>query len=508
LLAVLFVLALTIVPPLAVAGEGEEGSPLIVVGSKNFTESYVLGEIVAQHLQAAGFSVERRFGLGGTLFCYRALTSGEIDVYVEYTGTLAQAVYGLGGQLDRAALNRHALRDGVEMLAPLGFNNTYALTMLSEQAAALGVRRISQIADRPELRIAVSHEFLDREDGWPGLSRAYGLAQTPIGIEHGLAYQALAEGRIDVTDAYSTDGDIERYRLVVLEDDRSFFPLYLAAPLARTDLPSSARSALSGLAGTIDASTMRRLNAEVAVTGRRFADVAQEFLAGREHGTGTGGTTAKVATTPTEAFFQRLGENTLRHLQLTFLALACASLFGIPLGILVHRSPHASRSVLYLTGLMQTIPSIALLALMIPFLGIGFLPAVVALFLYSLLPIVRNVITGLATVDPLLRRVAVAMGLTPRQQVRYLLLPMALPGVFAGVRTAAVISIGTATLAAFVGAGGLGDPIVTGLALNDTRLILEGAVPAAVLAILTEVVFESIERIAVPAHLRSAHGLE
>jgi osmoprotectant transport system permease protein len=158
--------------------------------------------------------------------------------------------------------------------------------------------------------------------------------------------------------------------------------------------------------------------------------------------------------------------------------------------------------VLYGAGLLQTIPSIALLALMIPLFGIGWMPAIVALFLYSLLPILRNTITALLTVDPLLRRVAVGMGLTPLQQVRWLLLPMALPTILAGVRTAAVISIGTATLAAFVGAGGLGEPIVTGLSLNDPRLILQGAVPAALLALATELAFELLERRLVPPPLR------
>jgi osmoprotectant transport system permease protein len=157
--------------------------------------------------------------------------------------------------------------------------------------------------------------------------------------------------------------------------------------------------------------------------------------------------------------------------------------------------------VLYVAGLLQTVPSIALLALMIPLFGIGFLPAIVALFLYSILPILRNTITALLTIDPLLRRVAEAIGLTNRQQLRYVLLPLALPNILAGIKTAAVISIGTATLAAFIGAGGLGEPIVTGLALNDTELILQGAIPAAILAIVVELMFEVLERVLVKPHM-------
>jgi osmoprotectant transport system permease protein len=193
--------------------------------------------------------------------------------------------------------------------------------------------------------------------------------------------------------------------------------------------------------------------------------------------------------------------NTLRHLQLTATALAAAIVVGLITGIVVHRSKSISRIVLYLAGLLQTIPSIALLALMIPLFGIGFVPAIVALFLYSLLPILRNTVTALITIDPLLRRVAEGMGLTPLQQIRHVLLPLALPNVLAGVRVATVICIGTATLAAFIGAGGLGDPIVTGLALNDVNLILQGAVPAAALALITEIAFELLERVLVPPHM-------
>ena len=194
--------------------------------------------------------------------------------------------------------------------------------------------------------------------------------------------------------------------------------------------------------------------------------------------------------------------NTLQHLKLTFIALTIAVIVGIGLSLLVFRSPKTSRTVTYLCGLLQTIPAIALLALMIPLFGIGPTPAIIALGLYALLPIVRNTLTALTTVDQSLVQVAVGMGLTRRQRLRYLFVPLALPSMLAGIRTAAVICIGTATLAAFIGAGGLGDPIVTGLALNDTALILQGAIPAAVLAIVTEFAFEGLERLLLPGHLQ------
>jgi len=158
--------------------------------------------------------------------------------------------------------------------------------------------------------------------------------------------------------------------------------------------------------------------------------------------------------------------------------------------------------VLYAAGLLQTVPSIALLALLIPLVGIGEIPAIIALFLYALLPITRNTITALTTVDPQLREVAAALGLTRAERLRHVYLPLSLPHIIAGVRIAAVVSIGTATLAAFIGAGGLGEPIVTGLALNDTQLILQGAIPAAALAVAVELGFEGLERWLIPRHLR------
>jgi osmoprotectant transport system permease protein len=478
---------------LLIAGVGAAAEP-IRIGSKNFNESYLLGEMLAQLLEGAGYPVERRFGLGGTMICFEALTNGEIDGYVEYTGTLSQAILKRPDLKTRAAINREIAGRGIELLGPLGFNNTYAIAVRRDLAGRLGLSKIGDIAEHPALEIAVSHELLERRDGWPGLAETYDLPRRVQGIEHGLAYQAIADGAIDITDAYSTDGELPRYKLQVLEDDRGYFPGYLAAPLVRSDLPAPVKAVVDRLEGRLDEARMQALNAQVAFEGRSFADVANAFLVERGLASAKGGVAG---------LWPSLLANTLRHLWLTLLALASAVVAGVGLSLLVFRSPVLSRTVVYLCGLLQTIPSIALLALMIPVFGIGVVPAIVALFLYSLLPIVRNTVTALTTVDPTLARVALGMGLSERQRLRYLYLPLALPGMLAGIRTAAVICIGTATLAAFIGAGGLGDPIVTGLALNDVGLILQGAIPAASLAVLTELAFEGVERLALPGHLRS-----
>ena len=474
---------------------GSAAAEPVRIGSKNGNESYLLAEMAAQLLESEGFEVQRRFGLGGTLIAFDALVAGGIDLYMEYTGTLSQAILKLPHNANRLDINRLLAAKGLRLLPPLGFNNTYAIAVRRRHAEALGLRSIGDLANHPHLQVAFSHEFLERPDGWPGLAQAYGLGLEVTGIEHALAYQAIADGAIDVTDAYSTDGELLRYDLVQLGDNRRFFPQYLAAPLVRTDLGEEAMALLRSLGGALSDDRMQALNAAVVVDGRSFAEVAAGFLGER-------GVQAGVQP---DDLWSSLAANTAQHLKLTFSALVAAVAVGLTLSLLIFRRAVLARAVIYACGLLQTVPSIALLALMIPLFGIGAASAVVALFLYSLLPILRNTVSALCSIDPTLLRVAGALGLSRPEQIRHVYLPLSMPTVLAGIRTAAVINIGTATLAAFIGAGGLGDPIVTGLALNDVSFILQGAVPAAILAILTELAFEALERTLVPGHLRAAH---
>ncbi len=468
----------------------------IIIGSKNFTESYLLAEMMAQLLETRGVPVQRQFGFGGTKVSFEALVNGEIDAYPEYSGTIAQVILDGDSDMSTADIRAGLETMGLEILAPLGFNNTYAVAVAADVAEARQLEKISDLSLHPDLRGGFSHEFRNRQDGWPGLVESYGLNLNTSGIEHGLAYQAIAERKIDVTDAYSTDGELTRYNLVLLDDNKNYFPSYLAVPLVRRQLDLSAKIILNSMAGRLTDARMRELNAAVVIDKLPIAAVAARFLQSE-------GLSDKRSSTD-DGMWTQLRRNTLRHLQLTIIALVMACLAGTGLSLAVYRSGRAAGLVLYLAGLIQTVPSIALLALMIPLLGVGMLPAIVALFLYSLLPILRNAITALTTIDPVYRRVAEAMGLTRRQQLRYVLMPLAYPHILAGIRTAAVISIGTATLAAFIGAGGLGEPIVTGLALNNTSLILQGAIPAALLAVATEIAFSGLERQMIPRHIRQS----
>lgn len=469
---------------------------VITVGSKKFTESFILAEIIAQLLEADGFTVDRRLGMGGTIFCYNALINEEIDIYPEYTGTLSQAILKIPQTLSLEEYNEKLAKKNIKALASLGFNNTYALVVKEKLANTLNLSTISDLKTTKNLRISLSHEFLNRNDGWLGLKDHYNLdVDIPNGIEHSLAYQAMNNGEVDLTDAYSTDGELLLYNLKILEDDLNFFPEYKALTLINNNLPIAAQNTLKKLTGLFNETMMQALNSAVDVEKKTPFSVAKEFLI-KNNLIKDNNQTSKQSNRFTDIL-----KDTLTHIKLTVTALLLACLFGIGISFAVYRNTTATNTIIYITGLLQTIPSIALLVIFIPWLGIGATPAILALFLYALLPIVRNTISGLLNVPPIYKQISIGMGLSNNEQLKYILIPLALPLIISGIKTAAVISIGTATLAAFIGAGGLGEPIVTGLALNDTSLILQGAIPAALLALITEWGFTRLEKKLILPHL-------
>ena len=466
----------------------------VVIGSKKFTESYVLGEIAKRTLTDAGVPAEHRQGMGGTIILWEALRGGQIDAYPEYTGTIATEILksDSGVSLDqiRAALEKL----GVGMTAPLGFNNTYALVMRRSEAQRLGIRTISDLQRYPELKFGLTHEFLERQDGWRPLRQRYGLPQQNIiGIDHALGYSALANGSIAVKDAYSTDAKIEQNDLLVLEDDLHFFPKYEAVFLFRSSTRADVITALRHLEGKLDETRMIRLNAEAERT-KNYARAADLYFE----------RSARSPNDLNDSFPHKLARWTLRHLQLAGFSLLLSIIVGIPLGIVASRGGAVGHVILGFAGVVQTIPSLALLALLVPlpFFGISVRTAVAALFLYGLLPIVRNTATGLQDIPRSLRESAVALGLSPIARLWEVYLPMASRSILSGIKTSAVINIGTATLAALIGAGGLGEPIISGLNLNDHVTILEGAIPAAVLALLVQWCFDVLDRVLIPKGLR------
>lgn len=458
----------------------------IRVGSKKFTEAVIIGEIITQHLEHTGVEAIHKAELGGTRLLWKALTQADLDIYADYTGTIIYEILQRQAGTSWDDLSRILAQKGIGITRPLGFNNTYALGLQPATAERFELNTISELRDHPELRFGFTNEFMDREDGWPSLRQHYGLPQKDVrGLDHDLAYRGLEQGSIDLVDLYSTDAEIAYYGLKVLDDDAGHFPEYQAVILYRLALNQEIINHLGQLAGTIDETTMTAMNSDAKIQGQPENVVAADFLArtfNRSH--------AIV----TETRLQRLTHATLEHLLLVLLSLGTAILTAIPLGIWGARHQRGGQLILSLVGIIQTIPSLALLVFMIPLLGIGAPPALMALYLYSLLPIVRNTITGLRDIPIDIQESALVLGLPDLARLRLIELPMATRSILGGIKTSAVINVGTATLGALIGAGGYGQAILTGIRLDDTGLILEGAVPAALLALLVQACFDLVEK--------------
>jgi osmoprotectant transport system permease protein len=466
------------------------------VGSKAFTESVILGELATQIGNNAGVATIHRSQLGGTRVLWQALLSGEIDIYPEYTGTIIQELIP-GTPQDPQAIEAALRVHGIGMTSPLGFNDTYAIGIPENLARQLNIRTIGDLRDHPSLRFGFSNGFLNRQDGWPVVKNVYALPQANVtGLDHDLAYRAVSSGSIDVIDLYSTDAEIKYYNLRTLIDDRHVFPAYEAVYLYRLDLLDRAPAiitAISRLDGAIDPSHMIEMNALSKLQKVPEANVASQFLLAQ----------FQIKTSPhVETMTAQLLLRTREHLLLVGVSLAASIIIAIPLGILAFRWPRTGRIILALVAVIYTIPSLALLVFMIPLFGIGTLPAIIALFLYGLLPIVRNTHAGLSGIAPGLRESAIVLGLSPGARLRKIELPLAAPSILAGIKTAAVINVGTATIGALIGAGGYGQPILTGIRLADNRLILLGSVPAAILALLVQGGFGLLEKCVVPRGLR------
>lgn len=485
---------------------GLSAPPEVHIGSKAFTESVILGEMAAHLARHAGAEARHRAELGGTQILWQALTSGEIDAYVEYTGTIREEILGdaarAGVPLDSERAMREALAERkVVMSQRLGFNNTYALGMRRRVAERLDIRTISDLKKHPDLVLGLSDEFVERQDGWQSLKEKYALPQTRLRVmDHNLAYRGLEKDSIQVTDLYTTDPEIKFYDLIALEDDLGFFPMYYAVVLMRDDLPKrvpQAAEAILKMQDLIDPVEMAGMSAQVRLDRKLETVVAGEFLNNKLH------LSLQLPSSSMSAqigrFLGRMLHTTWEHLFLVLVSLGLAIAIAIPLGILASRNEAVGQTVLGVVGVIQTLPSMALLVFVMPFfalfdMGIGPAPAIMALFLYSLLPMVRGTYSGIRQIPAAMRESAEVLGLDSKARLRLVELPLALPSILSGIKTAAVINVGTATIGALIGAGGYGSPILTGIRLNDLSLILQGAVPAAVMALVVQYGFGLLEK--------------
>jgi osmoprotectant transport system permease protein len=494
---VLLVLSVAGVTGVMAGGNGSRGEA-IVVGSKAFTEGYVMGEIAAQVIESnSSVKVDRKLGMGSTGILFEALKSGAIDVYPDYTGTLSEALLKRPDLKSVAEIQRALLTMDLVISGSLGFNDTYALAVKESFADHNALHSISDLNRvQSGIRVAFSYEFMDRKDGYPALAERYALRFDPSRVnrmEHSLSFRAIDDGAVDLVDVYSTDAKIEKSRLRVLTDDRGIFPAYQAVWVARRAFVESHPrewQALLKLQGTIDEAAMRSMNAQADIQKLSFGKIASQFL-GKEAPRAQGWQSSVL-------------QRTREHLWLVGASLLFSVLVGIPLGLLAVRYTRAGQGILIASAVIQTVPSLALLCFLIPVFGVGTKPALAALCLYSLLPVVLNTFTGVRGVDPKHVENARAFGMNGRQILWRIVLPLASPTLLAGIKTATIVGIGTATLAALVGAGGYGAPIISGLSLNDVPTLLTGAIPAALMALAAYGLFELLGLALIPAGLRKA----
>jgi osmoprotectant transport system permease protein len=478
-----------------------EEKPTVRIGSKSFTESVILGDLLSHLAREAGAAVEHRSELGGTQVLWKALLNGDIDAYIDYTGTireelLADAIKAGAEVRSEGDMREQMAKLGVLMSDRVGFNNTYALGMREAFAESMHISKISDLRQHADLKLGISDEFMERKDGWRQLAAKYRLPQENIRtMDHNLAYRGLEHSSIQITDLYTTDAEIEFYRLRVLEDDQGFFPTYYAMILMRSDLPSRApkvAQSMLRLQNSISSEEMASMTAKVRLDRQLESNVAATFINKKMNlsislqAVGAGAEWGR--------FFGRLWKTTWEHMLLVVISLSLAVATAIPLGILSARNETIGQTILGIVGVIQTLPSMALLVFMIPLFGLGPVPAIAALFFYSLLPIVRNTYAGLTQIPKVTTESADVLGLDRKARLKLVELPLALPSILAGIKTAAVINVGTATIGAFIGAGGYGAPILTGIRLSSIPLILQGAVPAAVLALAVQFGFSFLER--------------
>lgn len=472
----------------------------IIIGSKAFSESIINAEMLGQLLESKGQAVTRKLSLGGTKVAFDALNHGGIHVYPDYTGTGYIMILKKNGERDPDKVHDIVSRDfldkfDIKWSKSLGFNNTYALTKRRDDKKLSFAKTISDVSGKLQnTKLGAPYEFMERLDGYKGLAKTYNLnfaAENLTSLNAGLMYNAIKDKQVDMIVSYSTDGRIKAFNLEILKDDKNYFPPYQPAFLVKSNTFIKyplLKESIESLEGIISEEEMVEMNDQVDRLKQQPKLVARNFLI--KKGLLKGVQTKKQKEQSFLSFmvsrkaelFKLLGE----HLLLSFVAIFFALLVSVPTGVLLTRKKKAAQIVFPIVNTIQTIPSLALLGFLIPLLGIGFAPAALALFLYSLLPLVRNTYEGIKAVDRNFVEASKGIGLTNFQILFRVEIPLALPIILAGLRTATVIVIGTATLAALIGAGGLGDPIFRGVATVNSNLILLGAIPSALLAIAAD----------------------
>jgi len=448
-------------------------SKSITIGAKKFTEANVMAYVLAHTLKSIDSSLDIKVleNLGGTGIVTTATENQEIDLYVDYTGTLKETFKTTDETLPGELL-KHNLKFGFE----LGFNNSYGMAVKHHST-------LSKMSDiKNHHRLGISHEFLKRKDGFSGLASHYGFNIKPLVIEYSLLQHSLKSDKLDIIEIFTTDAKIIKYNLKVLKDDQHFYKRYDALVVFNKTFYEQNKQLVSDLSSKlflkISDKQIQKLNHLVDIEGLNYEESARSFTKSNTH------IKSSYESTIWPHFYE--------HLEYLFLTIIICIFIGVPLGVTTAKSQLFERVILSLISITQTIPSLALLVFLIPLFGLGKTTTLIALCLYGLLPIVKSTHMGIKKIPKELSEYSKLIGMSFFQRIFKIEIPLALIDIVSGVKLTAIYTIGVTVIAAFVGAGGLGTLIVTGLSLNNTDIILQGALPSAGLAIIVEIIFQKV----------------
>lgn len=447
----------------------------IKIGAKKFTEGNISAYLILQELKKINknLDIEVLENLGGTGIVTSAIKNKKIDIYIDYTGTLVNSFQTNYKNLEQTLYSHNII------LGPnLGFNNSYGLAVKANNS----ISRISEISLKH--RVGISHEFFKRNDGYKYLSKAYDLQNVPVTLEHSLLFQSLNSESLDVIEVYTTDAKILKNNLKVLSDDRDFFSRYDAVVLVNVEFYNKNKKMIDKLFTNIKERFTNKdiieANYLVEIDGLRYDEAAGK-LSG-----------VKLLAKKKENVFFEILPYFLEHLKYLVITIFLCVLIGIPIGGFAAKSKAFERVSMTLISIFQTIPSLALLVFLIPLFGLGELTTIIALTLYGLLPIAKSTHSAISNIPKELSEFSDLIRMSKIQKFLLVEIPLAAPEILTGIKITSIATIGVTVIAAFVGAGGLGTLIVTGLSLNKTSLILKGAIPSALMALIVELFFQKI----------------
>ncbi|RLA63412.1 MAG: hypothetical protein DRQ88_04645 [Epsilonproteobacteria bacterium] len=459
-----------------------KATPVLTVGSKLETENKILAEIIAQALETTGeVQIERKFSLGSSGVIYNTLKKGDIDIYPEYSKRIGEVVISSQWQRHLYQINKALAGEGILMAGLLGFNNSYSLVVKKDNVKFKNIENISDLKGFTSYQRAFSYDFLRAQDGFSSVFKAYGI---DTGIKHrsfkmkkDRLIGALNSGEVDLIQVGSTSPDIVRHNLKVIKDDKKHmsrnFGIILVKGSFAKRFPASWKLLNDVILKKITNDDMAKMNAQVELEGKTYSTVAMSFL-------------KKAGLDTRFSLWKQISPKFFTHLQLVIIPLLFSTLFGLFLVVMATKNKVFEKLVSSINRFYKPIPFLIILCVLIPFLGTGKVPVYMALFIFGIFPIVK---WSKSTNEE-------------DANLSWWGTPMASHNIWAGIKNTAFINVGIATLAAYIGAGGLGDLIISGLSGKDKNLILMGVIPAIILAAFIHLIVELSDKYTTPKSLR------